>query len=750
MAVDAIDALKNYNITWNTQSRNSGESMPLGGNDIGCNVWVENNKLFVYMAQSGAFDSYGNMLKAGRLCISFEEDVFRDGFRQQLILQEGCINITGKWANQQISIQLWNEVHRSALHISMDSTAKISCHCRYENWRAEDLTHENYDTILPQKDSLIFYHRNLESNLLNARLAEQNIEFLHDFFPDVEKNRTSGGKLIMPNMAFEEKKAGCYLDTAFMGYSFKTVHPQHTIHIDAFFCVNQAETIEAWMAELSKIVLKTPDRSAAKDAALTWWKDFWNRSYVWIDSTKNSNTESLDQQAGRNYQLFRYMLASNAYGEFPTKFNGGLFTVDQSMWHTPKAGATPDYREWGGIMFTAQNQRLVYWPMIKNGDFDMMKPQFDFYKRLVTPLKKRTQHFFGLEDCACFPEQIDANGLSGYYGLWGVDYPLQVRHHYVEALEFCYMIICYHKTSGNDISPYMAFIKSVIDFYDKKYSAKDNGKRILFPSTALETYHGDYLTEVYGQEGRYAANYEEKQTAVTNPADVIAALSTTISALLALDCLSFEDANRYQSLLQELPEIPTEIKHGKQVIAPCEYPKDYKKGNCEFPQLNTVYPYKIYGVFSDSLRLATDTYWYGWDDEDQLDYISWHPNGCYAARLGLTEEAHKYMRLKLADSGRRFPAFWGPGHDYTPDFNWGGSGMAVVQEMLLQTYQHTIYLLPAWPRHLDVSFKLWADENTIVTAEYKNQVLHYSVTPASRAKDIIVNPAIAKAIHMKS
>ena len=32
---------------------------------------------------------------------------------------------------------------------------------------------------------------------------------------------------------------------------------------------------------------------------------------------------------------------------------------------------------------TAQNQRLVYWPMLKSGDFDLMKSQFDFYLRLL-------------------------------------------------------------------------------------------------------------------------------------------------------------------------------------------------------------------------------------------------------------------------------------------------------------------------------------------------------------------------------
>ncbi len=38
--------------------------------------------------------------------------------------------------------------------------------------------------------------------------------------------------------------------------------------------------------------------------------------------------------------------------------------------------------------------------------------------------------------------------------------------------------------------------------------------------------------------------------------------------------------------------------------------------------------------------------------------------------------------------------FWGPGYDWTPDHNWGGSGMIGLQEMLLQTNGNLILLFP--------------------------------------------------------
>ena len=48
----------------------------------------------------------------------------------------------------------------------------------------------------------------------------------------------------------------------------------------------------------------------------------------------------------------------------------------------------------------------------------------------------------------------------------------------------------------------------------------------------------------------------------------------------------------------------------------------------------------------------------------------------------------------MADGPFRFPAFWGPGYDWAPDHNWGGSGMIGLQEMLLQAVGEKIHLFP--------------------------------------------------------
>jgi hypothetical protein len=92
----------------------------------------------------------------------------------------------------------------------------------------------------------------------------------------------------------------------------------------------------------------------------------------------------------------------------------------------------------------------------------------------------------------------------------------------------------------------------------------------------------------------------------------------------------------------------------------------------------------------------------------------------------------------LRNSGRRFPAFWGPGFDWTPDHNWGGAGMIGLQEMLLQVQDEKIYLFPAWPKDWNVHFKLHAPYQTTVEAVLKNgKIEKLDVIPEQRKKDII-------------
>lgn len=100
--------------TWTTQSKNSSESMPCGGHDVGMNVWVENGDVMIYVARSGMFDENNTLLKAGRLRLHLTPNPFNGadaGFSQTLKLDDGAVYIKGK----DTEIRLWADVETSAV-----------------------------------------------------------------------------------------------------------------------------------------------------------------------------------------------------------------------------------------------------------------------------------------------------------------------------------------------------------------------------------------------------------------------------------------------------------------------------------------------------------------------------------------------------------------------------------------------------------------------------------------------------------
>jgi hypothetical protein len=138
------------------------------------------------------------------------------------------------------------------------------------------------------------------------------------------------------------------------------------------------------------------------------------------------------------------------------------------------------------------------------------------------------------------------------------------------------------------------------------------------------------------------------------------------------------------------------------------------------------------------LDTAINTFKHDTDVIKFKGHVGWRQDNIFAARLGLTNEALQLTTQKLKNSGRRFPAFWGPGYDWTPDHNWGGSGMIGLQEMLLQTDGKKILLFPAWPKDQDVHFKLHAPYNTTVEASVINGKMEsLIVIPEARKQDVI-------------
>ncbi|HTI11926.1 MAG TPA: DUF5703 domain-containing protein [Puia sp.] len=747
-------AIDRCNITWNSPSENAAGSMPCGGGDIGLNVWVEKGDLLFYISRSGTFDENNAFLKLGRVRVRLSPNPLEGGeFGQTLVLKDGNIHITGRRQQLSIDIKVWVDVFRPVVHLTLNSSKPLQAQVIFESWRDQDrvtagkannansykwdpgkapggkvITHR--DSIGFREDGVIFYHRNPPGNtLFDVVVRQQGLDAVKGQLNDPLDNLTFGGLLRGSDMRAGGTVTGRYLDTDFRGWRLESRHAVRHRTIDLFLATAQTKTTGEWIEGLQQTIAdaSTHEKTAWANTR-DWWRAFWERSFIYVQSEEGGEP----WQAGRNYQLFRYMLGCNTYGDYPTKFNGGLFTYDPSLTDTADR-FTPDFRNWGGGTMTAQNQRLVYFPLIRSGDFDALRPQFQFYLRSLRTAELRTETYWGHKG-ACFSEQLENFGLPNppEYG-WnrpegfdkGVEYNAWLEYEWDTVLEFCLMMLETERYTGKDIREYVPFIESCLRFFDQHYQylARQRGRKpldgeghlILYPGSAGETYKMAY-----------------------NSSSTIAGLHTLLTRLLELPgaYLSSDERKEWTTMLAQLPPLSFREFQGHPTISPARLWE--RVNNKECPQLYPVFPWGIYGVGRPGLDTAINTFKYDTDALKFRSYIGWKQDNIFAARLGLTEEAARLTVQKLKDSERRFPAFWGPGFDWTPDHNWGGSGMIGLQEMLLQTDGRKILLFPAWPRSWDVHFKLYAPYNTTVEATLRNgKIEMLKVMPEERRKDIV-------------
>ncbi len=761
-----------YNITWTTPSKDASESMPCGGGDVGLNVWVEDGDLLIYLSRSGCFDELNRMPKLGRVRVRVSTPspgtpgegrgegsldsvnakdphpnplpAYRErgpDFRQTLRLREGFIRIE----MAGVTIEVWVDVFSPRVHVEVTSPEPVVVQAWYEHWRlapremkgfelhacrswigAPEPAIEKPDVVDVQDEIVRFVHRNEGRTAFDLCVDQQQLNAVKDALWNPLANLTFGGAMWGAGFAYVGDSEGVYASTPFRAVALRSA-PGTSHHLHVALHVGQAESIDGWHRELDAL------RSAPSNhrPTLDWWEEFWQRSHIIVNDGKGA--DDLPWQVGRNYQLMRYQLGCNARSTYPTKFNGGHFTFDP-VCVDPKRTFSPDFRMWSGGAFTAQNQRLLYWPLLKSGDFDLLPQQLDFYLRALGNASIRAKHYWGFDEAACFAEQIEQFGLPVTYEYgWkrpadlhpGVEHNAWVDHQWDTVFEFCLMALDLHAhlapspgTPGEGrgeglLARYLPLTERSLNFYRLFYTR--DGKFEINPGTALETYKN-----------------------AVNPTNTLCALRTVIDALLELQDDAYNEARKgpWRAMQDALPPIAFREMNGRRTISPAH--SWSHKQNCEFPHLYPVFPWRQFGIGRPDLQTAIDTWHHGTDAADQKQIQSWHQDAIFCARLGLTDEAAQLTIEKMKDSPRRFPTFWGPGHDWVPDHNWGGSGMIGLQEMLVQTVGDAIHLLPAWPREWDVDFKLHLPRATTIKCTVRAGAIERLVLdPPERMKDVV-------------
>jgi hypothetical protein len=433
---------------------------------------------------------------------------------------------------------------------------------------------------------------------------------------------------------------------------------------------------------------------------------------------------------GKAHTLQRYMQACAGRSVFPIKFNGSIFTVE------PKPlgiDANPDWRRWGDCHWW-QNVRMPYHAMQAAGDFDLMMPLFDTFERIRPFAEARAKLYHNVEGCY-FAETMTVWGTYANrdYG-WDrtgkqpkdVDC-LYWRFAWNQGLEVVGLMLDYYEHTGDKAfleNRLLPMASSVLKYFDTRFRKDADGRIILDPTQAVETYWHE----------------------VINDTPSVAGLNDVSVRLCALaeNLTTQEQRKFFTHMKAAAPVIPIEDaqlagKTVRRVAVAQKY--NPKRSNCENPELFPIWQFRVFGLERPMLEEARNAYQLRGSHND----VGWGYDSNAAALLGMTDEAARIMKVKMANANAayRWPATWGPNFDWLPDQCQGGNLMATINYMLLQHSGDKILLLPAWPKDWDVSFKLHAPRQTTVEVVYRGgKIEKLEVLPRERRKDITLPAGI--------
>lgn len=729
----APDPLEASNVVWTTPSTNSSGSMPLGNGDLGVNVWVEQDgDLLFYISKTDAWDEQARLVKLGRIRVRLTPNPFAKGlpFRQELRLRQGEVQIDAGPTNAPTQIAVWVDANDPVIRLEARGERPFRMSAILELWRTRDralvggeesgldtagpdlVPVSHHDSILGgQKDRLVWFHRNKES-IWASTLRHQGLQGLSEA-KDPLLDRTFG--CLMRGEGLVARAPTELLAEV----------PRRQFGLNVYAHTSQAPSFGEWMFELDTAVARAGELSPldARDAHRAWWNAFWNRS--WLRVTASSNRKrapdgrSEDELVSQGYAWQRFISACAGRGGFPIKFNGTIFTVEP-----PGSSFDPDYRQWGGC-YWFQNTRLVYWPMLASGDFEMMQPLFKMYWDMLPLAKARTQTYFH-HGGAFFPETMHFwgayhNGDLGYGWKregepFGRPVNQYIRFYYCGALELAAMMLEHYAFSQDGTfltNTALPLAEAVLQFYAEHYPHEPGGRLLLAPAQALETW---WRCE--------------------NPAPDVAGLHAVVEKLLSLPpgLAGEQRLAQWSRLRAQLPPLPRRDVNGRTVLLPGE--NFSNRQNMENPELYSIFPFRLFGVGRPELDMARETF----AQRQFKGNRGWQQDDTQMAMLGLAAEARAFVADRFATShgGSRFPAFWGPNFDWVPDQDHGANGLMTLQAMLLQHDGKRLLLFPAWPKDWDVDFKLCAPYQTTVEGVYRaGKLERLKVTPAERERDVV-------------
>jgi len=563
---------------------------------------------------------------------------------------------------------------------------------------------------------------------------------MQDYF-DQASDPLLGRGLAVAVSAQGPQASGCTIDGQTAGLALPPNVPSRYAILIAAAVTNAGDPLASAQRELSAALTSPLEGLAAEHQA--WWREYWSRSLLSIDSP-DGNAERL----ARAYHVHLYTLGCVNRGQYPGKWDGGPGLLDQ------------DRRQWG-LSEWVQEVRFTYWPLYAANRLEMAKGLVNHYSRMTPYLKRQTETMWGIpglwipetvlpwghaED---FVLKLDGKGTPEHYQRWVPGKAPYVKFEaynpyigflFTAGLEVAYHYLTYYRFSGDEgflRDQAYPVIRGVCEFLAGLVRKETDGRFHLDPANALETW---WL--------------------VRDPADALAGIRAIFPEFIRLARQFARDdglRERCQDVLSNLAEPPRGIwtEKGEVLPAPDVYApamavaKNYQRRNAENPALYRAAPFSLSGIDSADRETARLTF------ARRIAPLGhgWSMDAIWAARLGLAEEActlaaehaRKFQRFRYggwtSNDSRAFP----DGLSVVPFLDAGGLSAYALQEILLQSHNGVIRVLPAVAKGWSGTFRLRAEGGFLVTASFRNQVADRIEIESLLGKEcIIANPWGAK------
>lgn len=709
-------------VHWAGASKNAREVLPLPGQrGAFATVQVYQGEVRIRLAHSGAYDAdeFQRSLGVLRLRPLGVDLAKAKSVRQSLLTDQGLIELE-VITQEGIKLAWLIWFGTETLIIESTSSKPLGLEIGYGNWRAIPAI-KGDDRVTVVDGALLYTHQNSSQRRARQLATNQGIE--EKVLGGVIAERGYGMAIAgRGGVRWQHPQAQLLWGTPaheWLGHLPENAQQLVTVTLGAERKFNPEN-----LAARSLLLLDADVLNAVRETAKNRWLEFWRQSGVMINL--KAGKEDPAHRASLTHTLFKFIQSANQDGEVPIRPLGGMLPLLAPDTKNPDERLQP-------LDFNGQSLRWLAWPHVLWGDPQLAQPVFRFYRERHDLAQARAKRLKIVG--AIYPEQLTLAGLGvGSVNAQGFPQDPLVTRHFTSSLEIGWMAVQAKLYANRDLRPDLPWILNSLRAIENLYTPKATAASKKAPS-APPLSEGPWVLS--------PANALQVASGCTNPADLVAALNVIVPALAEHGDVAEKDRVLLRALAERLPALPLGKTDDVEYLAVAEK-FTRLNSNSELPEMHAVWPFGLAGVAQPTrLELARAT-WIS-PSVKQRRALG-RPAVTFLASLGLAEEAGQALLASWGENevGATFPNLTGPQTLGSPDFIRAGDAMAGLHAMLVAAEPKAdgrIFLLPAWPKNWDVTFRLRVPGNTQIDAVIEAGSLRkFVIEPTSRRAHVVLPP----------